>query len=326
MSKYYAGIDLGGTNIKAGVVDPQGNICSRISILTEAQLGPDHVIERMCHAVRQAASKANLKTENIRALGIGAPGALNHKQGIIVAPPNLPGWRNVHVRDRLSERLKLPATLENDANAAAWGEFWVGAGKNADSLVMLTLGTGIGGGIVVADRFIRGFFDNGAEIGHMIVNPQGRMCKCGQRGCFEAHASAYHTARAAEESIRAGRESSMKTILDAGGQITTELIVEHIQRGDKLAHEVWEQACKYIAIGSINLAHIVNPEMIILSGGMIYAGDTLLGPVRRYFSQLRSPTFGESYPRIVPAELGNDAGFIGAAGAAKLACDLNELD
>ncbi|NLX06547.1 MAG: ROK family glucokinase [Phycisphaerae bacterium] len=325
MAICYLGIDLGGTNVKAGLVEETGVVRSKISIPTEAERGPDHVIDRMILAGKMAIDEARQSPDAVRAIGIGAPGALNHKQGVIVSPPNLPGWRNVPVRDRLSGHFGLPATLENDANAAAWGEFWVGAGRTAESLVMFTLGTGVGGGIVSDGKFIRGFFDNGAEIGHMIIEPSGRLCNCGQRGCLEAYASASHTARIATDAILAGRESSMKQILDRGEAITTERIVEHMGRGDALATETWQQTCRYIAIGCINLTHIINPEMIILSGGMVYAGDTLLVPVRQHFEALRSPAFESSYPQIVLAELGNDAGFIGAAGAAKLAESLGEL-
>jgi len=318
MTQYYAGIDLGGTNIKAGVVDTEGKVLSNVSIPTEAEHGPDHVINRMCQAGQAAIDQAKLTKDQIRAVGIGAPGSLSHKDGVIIKPPNLPGWSNVPVRDRVSRQMQLPATLENDANAAAWGEFWVGAGKEAHSLVMFTLGTGIGGGIVYDGKFIRGCFDNAAEIGHIIVEPNGRLCGCGQRGCLEAHTSASYTAKIAAEAIDAGTESTMKQARDRGQEITTELIVEHMNKGDGLARDIWHQTCRYLAIGCINMAHVMNTEIIVLSGGMIYAGDDLLRPVRQYYEQLRGPAFGQTYPQIVLATLGNDAGFIGAAGAAML--------
>lgn len=325
MSEHYLGIDLGGTNIKTGVMDPAGRVCSKLSVPTEAKHGPDDGIDRMCRAGRDAVEQAGLEMDRIRAIGIGSPGPLNHKQGT-VSPANMPGWQDVPLRDRIGRHFDLPTTLENDGNVAAWGEFWVGAGRDADSLVMFTLGTGIGGGIVVGGSFIRGFFDNGAEVGHMIIDPRGRMCNCGQRGCFEAHASAAHTANMATEAVQAGRRSSLKDVLDCGESITTERIVEHMQAGDELAREVWHDACKAIAIGTINLSHIINPELVVLFGGMVYAADLLLDPVNEYYKSLRSAIFADNYARIVPAELGNDAGFIGAAGAAKLRAERGELD
>ncbi len=325
MAENFIGIDLGGTNIKAGVVGRSGTQLSKVSIPTCSELGPDGVVQRMCQAAESAMTEASLDKGDIDAIGIGAPGALSHKRGVIISPPNLPGWSNVPVRDMIGGHFNLPTTLENDANAAAWGEFWVGAGKGTDSLVIFTLGTGIGGGIVLNGRFIRGFFDNGAEIGHMIIDPNGEKCNCGQQGCFEAHASASHTARIATAAIQSGRTSSMKAILDQGGEIDTELILKHKLAGDGLAEEVWDATCKAIAVGSINLSHIINPEVIVLSGGLVYAGDELLKPIEKHFRQLRSPAFGDNYPRIVLAQLGNDAGLIGAAGAAKLARDLGEL-
>jgi len=325
MTTCFAGIDLGGTNIKAGIVDENGKVLSKTSIRTEAEGGPDVVISRMCQAAQTVMDMAKISRDHVRAIGVGAPGSLDHKAGIILEPPNLPGWHNVPVRDRIQSHFNLPTTLENDANVAAWAEFWIGAGQEADSLVLFTLGTGIGGGIVCEGKFIRGFFDNGAEIGHMIIDPDGRQCGCGQRGCFEALASASYTARNAIEAMEAGAESSMKAIRNRGGEITSEVILDEMLKGDKLARDIWHQSCRYIAIGSINMAHIMNPELVVLAGGMSYAGEHLLGPVRQYYNELRGPAFGETYPQIVLAALGNDAGFIGAAGAAKLAIDLGEL-
>jgi len=323
--KYYLGIDLGGTNIKTGVVDENAKVYSKVSIATGAVGGPDEVLKRMCQAGEQAIQEAGLKRSDISAVGIGAPGNLSHKKGIIIAPPNLPGWRNVPVRDRISDCFKLPATLENDANAAAWGEYWAGVGRGKHSLVMFTLGTGIGGGIIYHGRIIRGFYDTAAELGHIIVEPNGRKCNCGQFGCVEAYASAMHTANIAMEGLRDGVKSSMKEVYDRDGAITTETILQHMLQGDQYAHDIWHQTCRYLAIACVALNHCVNTEIIVLAGGMVNAGEHLLGPVRQYYWGLQGPVFGEASPQIVLAELGSDAGFVGAAGAAKLNMDTNDL-
>jgi len=318
--RIFVGVDLGGTNTKLGVVEANGTVLARQSIDTRADTGPEAVIDRICDAVCDVIRQVGLSRKDVAAVGIGSPGPISREKGM-VSPANLPGWKNVPLPGLVSEKLRLPATLENDANAAAYGEFWAGAGRNCRSLAMFTLGTGIGGGIILDSKILHGAFDNAAEIGHMIVEPQGRRCNCGQRGCLEAYASASNAARIATEALQAGRESSMKRVLDAGRNITSEIILEHMLEGDALAGEIWRQTCRYLAIGSINIAHIINCELIVLAGGMAGAGEHLLAPVREYYRQLRweAELLTETFPPIVLAELGNDAGFIGAAGAAMLA-------
>ena len=323
--KYYLGIDLGGTNIKAGIVSNDTTVKSNVNMVTERGSGPDGVIRRMCQAGEQAIREAGLRESDLQAIGIGAPGTLNHETGIIIAPPNLPDWRNIPIRDRISSYFKIPAVLENDANAAAWAEYWAGAGRDAESIVMLTLGTGIGGGIILGGHIHRGFNDTAAEIGHMIVQANGRPCACGQRGCLETYASAMNMAQITIEKLEEGRESSMKELLEKGQAITSKVIEDHMIRGDALACEIWEQTCKYLAIGCINIANVINPEMIVFSGGMAKAGDRVLVPFRKYFVENRSYVFEGVVPELAVSELENDAGFIGAAGAAKLACDVGEI-
>jgi glucokinase len=326
MTDLYVGIDLGGTDIKVGIVTDDGKVLSKFSQPTEGEHGPDHVLARMCDAAEKALAKANVAVADVKAIGVGAPGALDHANGVIIAPPNLPGWKNVPVRASISKHFNRPATLENDANAAAWGEYWIGAAKGTRSLVMFTLGTGVGGGIIINHHLLRGFFDNAGELGHMLLRPDGgRKCGCGQTGCMEAYASASHTARIITAEIENGKSSSLKAVLDAGLPITTALIVQHKNRGDALANEIWQQTCKYIAMGCINVTHVINPEMIVLAGGMSHAGNDLLVPVMEHFERMRSPVFGRSYPKIGLATLGNDAGFIGAAGLGKDALENKEI-
>jgi glucokinase len=318
--KYYLGIDLGGTNIKTGIVDDEAIVLSKYSTPTLAEDGgPAGVLKRMCEAGEIAIREAGLTIDDVSAIGVGAPGALSHKEGIIIAPPNLPGWKNVPVRDAVSVYFgKKFTTLENDANAAAWGEYWAGVGKGTDSLVMLTLGTGVGGGIVYGGRFVRGHHDVAAELGHIIVEPGGRLCNCGQHGCLETYASATNSARIAVEKISGGAQSSMNKVIQKGEPITTEVIVEHMLKGDQFAYDLWHQTCRYIAIGCLNLNHTINPEVIALAGGMVNAGLQLLNPVRMYYKQIQGHIFGGLCSEIVLARLGNDAGLVGAAGAAKL--------
>lgn len=312
---HVVGIDLGGTNIKVGVVTTTGEVVSSLSVPTEGQGGPDHVIGRMVDAALEAIRVSKLPKERILGVGIGAPGAMSHKQGLIISPPNLPGWSNVPIRDMVARGTGLPANLENDANAAAYGEFWAGGGRGTSDMVLFTLGTGIGGGVIIDGRLVRGFFDNGAELGHMIVVPGGRLCGCGQHGCVEAYASAHFTAVRAVEAIRGGEKSVLKERLDKGQPVETPHVVQAAAAGDPLAARIWDETCRLLATACVNMQHFSNPQKILLGGGMIGAGTHLLEPVRKYFLEMTWKA-AKDYPDIDFATLGNDAGFIGAAGLA----------
>ncbi|MFQ6048400.1 MAG: ROK family protein [Phycisphaerae bacterium] len=316
----FVGVDLGGTNIKAGLLDDQANLLARLSIATEAEHGPDHVIARIVQAIDQVLAQAGLPRQDVAGVGIGAPGAMSHKKGLIIAPPNLPGWHNVPLRDRVAALLGLPTVLENDANAAAWGEFWAGAGRGTDNMVMFTLGTGVGGGIIIDGQILRGAFDNAAELGHMIVKPGGRPCGCGQQGCLEAYSSAAATARRAIEAIQAGQDSSLK----AGQPVESRHVEQAARAGDPLAERIWDEACYYLAIACVNVQHFCNPQRVVLAGGMIGAGAFLLDRVRKHFDQ-QTWTVAQDRPEIALATLGNEAGLIGAAGAARLAHQQGQL-
>lgn len=312
---HVVGIDLGGTNIKLGVVRTSGEVVHKISIPTEGQGGPDHVIKRMSEGTLEVIHQADLPKDRVLAVGIGAPGSMSHKLGMIISPPNLPGWSNVPLRDKIAAGTGLPANLENDANAAAYGEFWAGGGKGAHDLVFFTLGTGIGGGVIIDSRLVRGYFDNGAELGHMIVVPNGRQCGCGQKGCIEAYASAHFTAVRAVEAIKNGEKSVLKDRLDKGLSVETPHVVEAANAGDALAARIWDETCRLLAQACVNMQHFSNPQKILLGGGMIGAGSYLLDPVRKYFLEMTWKA-AKDYPEISFATLGNDAGFIGAAGLA----------
>lgn len=312
---HVVGIDLGGTNIKFGIVKTTGEVVHKLSIPTEGQTGPSGVIKRMCDGTLEVIRQAGLCKERILAVGIGAPGAMSHKLGLIIAPPNLPGWKDVPLRDRITAGTGIPANLENDANAAAYGEFWAGGGKGTNDMVFFTLGTGIGGGVIIDGKLVRGYFDNGAELGHMIVVPNGRLCGCGQYGCVEAYASAHFTAVRAVEAIKNGEKSVLKERLDKGLPVETPDVVKAAKAGDALAFRIWDETCRLLATACVNMQHFSNPQKILLGGGMIGAGDYLLEPVRKHFLDMTWKAV-KDYPDIEFATLGNDAGFIGAAGLA----------
>jgi glucokinase len=268
----------------------------------------------MCLAVNQAIQGAQL---TVAAIGIAVPGPLDIPAGLMLNPPNLKPWQNVPVRDHLASTFGLPCVFQNDANAAAYGELWAGAGQGARSLVLFTLGTGIGGGIVVDGRLLDGRHSHGGELGHTrieLTNP--RSCSCGQAGCLEAYASATAVATRTREILRSQCiPSCLQALLDAGGELSARDVFEAAVGGDELASRIVDETAYYLAIGAVNAMHTLDPDMILFAGGMIIAGDTLLEKIRRYIRKLAFP-IPAARTSVAFAKLGADAGMIGAAGLA----------
>jgi glucokinase len=313
---HYIGLDLGGTNIKSGVVDDRGQIVAKLSRPTRPETGPDGVLASMVDAAREAADAAKIPLAQIAGVGIGCPGPLDFQKGLVKAAPNLPGWDHVPVRDHIARALGRPAVLENDANAAAFGEFWVGAGRDVQDMVMLTLGTGVGSGLVVEGKIIHGADGLGGEAGHLIVQPNGRRCGCGQRGCLEQYASASSVPRRALDAMAAGRRTILKPTRADGAEIDAQDVFAAAQQGDELALGIVEETAFYLGIGCVNLCRLLDPQMIVFAGGMIHAGEFLFDRVRRVFGE-HSWTITDNHVQIVPAKLGSDAGLIGAAAVAQ---------
>src|SRR5215470_14499466 len=219
---YYVGLDVGGTTMKAGVVDDRGKPHSAVSLPTEAQRGQEFGLERMCETIRQAVAAAGLTMTDVAAIGVATPGLMDIPAGVILDPPNLRPWRNVPVRDHVHGVFKLPTAFQNDANAAALGEYWAGAGAGVASMALYTLGTGVGGGVVLDGKVLEGRHSHGAELGHMkieMTNP--RQCGCGRFGCLEAYASATAVVRRAREALaRDGGRSALHGVLKANGELT----------------------------------------------------------------------------------------------------------
>ncbi|NIA17053.1 MAG: ROK family protein, partial [Planctomycetes bacterium] len=285
MKEIFIGIDLGGTNIKIGCFDNNIDLIQKSSVPTEAEMTPAFVIDRIVAASLNLLKNAGLKTEDVRAVGIGAPGPSKIDSGTILAAPNMPKFRNVPIRDIISEKLNKPVAFENDANAACWGEYVVGVGKGVGDMVFFTLGTGIGGGLICGGRLVHGFDDNAGELGHIIVQHGGRLCGCGQRGCVEAYASAGATAKRAAEAIEAGAESSLKTVLEKTGRITCKNVYEHLAAGDELAKKITDETAEMLAILSVSMVHVTGPAKIVFAGGMIAAGAPLLSRIKYYFRE-----------------------------------------
>jgi glucokinase len=314
---FFLGVDLGGTNIKAGVVDDSGRPLSSVNVPTEAEKGPEHGVARICHAARQAVLQAGLTLDDVSAIGVGSPGPMDLKAQIIIDPHNLPGWLNLPLARLVGEQLGLPAVLQNDANAAAYGEYWIGAGKGANSMVQFTLGTGIGCGIVIAGNILEGEHSHGGEAGHQriaIENP--RLNSTGLYGSLEAYASATAVVDRTLEAISTGAETILKKTLDWGERLTARAVFQAAEAGDKLAERIVDETAFYLAIGATNLIHIIDPDLVVYSGGMIAAGAAFLEKIQNYTRENLLPV-PRQHMRLVYASLGTDAGFIGAAGCAR---------
>src|SRR5262245_1549022 len=315
---FFVGLDVGGTAMKAGVVDDMGKSLGSVSLPTEAHRGQEFGLERMCESIRQAVAAANLKMSDIAAIGVATPGTMDIPGGMILDPPNLKPWRNVPVRDTIQKKFKLPTAFQNDANAAAFGEFWAGAGKDAHSMVLFTLGTGVGGGIIIGDMVLEGEHSHGAELGHMKIEmTKPRQCGCGRWGCLEAYASATGVVKRAMEALgKRGAKSSLKALANKEGGLTARDIFDASAAGDALADEIVEDTAYYLAVGAVNMMHSIDPNMVVYGGGMTAAGDGFLQRIRKHVVQLAFPVPAEN-TQIVYAQLGSDAGFIGAAGCAR---------
>lgn len=316
MNLVLAGIDLGGTNVKTAIVARNGDLLGKDSRPTHADEGLDSVLDTMVESYEAAMENAGADSSDVLAVGIGAPGPMNWRTGVVFSPPNLPGWENVPLADLMRERLRVPTYVDNDANVACWGEFWSGAGREVDSLVCLTLGTGIGGGVVVFGKLLRGPDGTAGEIGHMNVCRDGRQCNCGAKGCLEAYASATGMVRTAIEGIEAGRQTILTKLCNNDlDRIDGKMISDAIARGDQFAAWVMRETAVWIGTGVASLVNILNPEMVVLCGGMIAAGDVLFDPIRE---TTKAQAFDVPAARavIVPAGLGADSGVIGAAGCA----------
>lgn len=313
---YWLGIDFGGTFIKFTSLDASLSPGPIIQRPTPTGQGGEAIIETMVEGAMAYLDDQQLDRDELQAVGVGAPGPLSISRGILLNLPNLPGLENFPIRDRLADRLGVSVALENDANAAAFGEYLCGAGVEQSKIIMLTLGTGVGGGIIYNGQIIHGAHDMGAELGHLIIHPGGRPCGCGQQGCLEAYCSAANIARMATERIEAnGHAGPLAERLQANGSIDGRDIEQARQQGDELARAVWDDCCRDLAIGCVDLCRVFDPQRIIFAGGLSNAGDNLLEPVHRHWQNL-DWTLLKNHTTLAIAALGSDAGAIGAAGVA----------
>jgi len=314
---YFVGLDVGGTSMKAGVVDDAGApVGAPVNLPTEAHRGQEFGLERMCETIRHAVSEAQLQLGRIAAIGVATPGTMDIPGGIILDPPNLKPWQNVPVRQHIRDKFQLPTAFQNDANAAAYGEYWVGAGKGTHSMVLFTLGTGIGGGIIIGDKIIEGEHSHGGELGHTkLAMNGGRLCGCDKRGCLEAYASATAVVKRAHEALDQGTPSQLAELRQQG-ELTARIIFDAADAGDALAQEIVDRTAYYLALGTTNILHTIDPNMVAFAGGMTAAGAPFLERIKHYVREIAFPVPAER-AQIRYAELGSNAGYIGAAGCGR---------
>jgi len=312
--KYSIGVDLGGTNIVSAIVNYQGKIVNRLKVPTLTERGKEATIIRIIETIHENIIQSTIAIDDIIGIGIGAPGPLDVKRGIINFAPNLPGWRDVPLRKILEDEFNMKVVLENDANVAAWGERCFGAGQGVNNLVCFTLGTGIGGGIIVCGKIYHGNNYGAAELGHMTVNKDGPRCNCGNYGCLEAYSSATGIKNRIKNRIKEGIKSKFLNFDDSRlfESLRLKSIFETARKGDKLTKDIVEEAISYLGIAIANIANILNPEMVVLVGGITNEGDKLLIPLGR---EVKKRAFYSNYKslKIVIGKLGGNAGVLGAA-------------
>ena len=315
-TRYVLGVDLGGTKISVGAMTADGT--RQLGEHTEPTLaaeGADAVVGRIVSLIKATIAavmkERGARRDDILGVGIGSPGPLDRERGLVITTPNL-GWHNFPLRDRVADATGLRATLDNDANCATLGEWWIGAARGGRNVVGMTIGTGIGGGLILDGKLYHGSSDVAGEIGHTSIEFNGRRCKCGNEGCLEAYASGPATAERAREALAGGESSAL--IAMAGGDLST-LTAQHVYaaalQGDQVAREIVRETARYIGAGLANLLNIFNPDVVVLAGGVAEAGEELFAPVRM---EVRRRAFKPAVEacRIVPGALHGAAGVVGA--------------
>jgi glucokinase len=322
--EYIIGVDLGGTKIFAGAVSIDGSRTAGMrSVATQPELGDEGVADRINTLIEgvitDAIKEAGATRADFVGIGVGAPGPLDRANGIVVVAPNL-GWKDFPLRDRVTTRFGLPTTLDNDANCATVGEWWLGAARGGRNVVGITIGTGIGGGLIINGELYHGSSDVAGEIGHTTIDVNGRHCKCGNYGCLEAYASGPAIAtRAREALVRENTASLLPSIVDGQlEKITAEIVYDAAKKGDGLANEIVRDTARYLGAGIATLLNVINPDVVVVAGGVTRAGEALFAPLR---AEVRRRAFKPAVQaaRIVPAELPGTAGVVGAVATFKMA-------
>jgi len=311
-AEYNIGIDIGGTNIKIAIVDAKGKIAFSESVSTRAEMGYEFTIKNIINLVRDSLAQSEVSIEKIGGIGVGCPGQIDSENGIVRSLPNIPGWTNVPLAQILFDEFSLPAKIDNDVRVATLGEYKFGAGRGYENLICITVGTGIGSGIIINGQLVRGASKAAGELGHVIVQEHnGEICGCGNVGCVEAVASGPAIVKQAELYLMTGKSTKFKE-LAAGSPITPEIVAEAAILGDAVALRIFEKTGYWIGIALSSVINLLNPEVIIIGGGVGQAGDVLLNPIRETIAK-RALKISAETVKVIPAQLGNSAGVVGAS-------------
>lgn len=306
------GIDLGGTNIVAAVVDEKYNIIAKAKTPTAVPRSAELIFDDIAKVCKEAVEKAGITMNDISSVGLGTPGTVN-SDGVIEFANNL-NFDNVPAKDMIIERLgDKPVYVANDANCAALGEAYAGCGNGAKNFIAVTLGTGVGSGVIIDGKIVTGVNNAGGECGHMVIVVDGEACTCGRHGCWEAYASATALINQTKKAMEKYPDSVMHQLAKEEGKVSGKTAFDAMRRGDIAGIKVVDQYIKYVACGIINLVNALQPEIICVGGGICNEGETLLRPLRRYIEAERYSVYSKIQTKILKAELGNDAGIIGAA-------------
>ena len=312
MAKNRIGIDVGGTNVKIALVDTKGKIVYSNSVPTRAEMGYEYTVNNIKQAIYDLLKETKLTTKDIEGIGFGFPGQVDYKAGIVRNAPNIPGWVEVPIAKLIEDEFKIPTRVDNDVRCAALGELNYGAGKGCENLICITVGTGIGSGLILNGKLVRGASNAAGEIGHIKLNMNGGpICGCGDTGCLEAFASGPSIVAMAEDYIRGGKSTKFREMA-SGGQITPYIVCEAAKAGDPVAQRIFTIMGEYIGIGLASVVNLLNPERIIVGGGVADAGEILLAPMAEALKK-RAMKIAGAAVEIVPAQLGNTAGVIGSS-------------
>lgn len=309
---YNIGIDLGGTNIKVGVVDGDYNIVGKSNIKTNLPRPSEEIAESIVEGVKLACADAGISVSDVNSIGIGTPGVANRNTGVVLYSCNL-GFNNFGLGEILSQKLGTQVFVENDANAAAFGEVVNGAGKGYNNVVVVTLGTGVGGGIIIDGKIYTGFNFCGGELGHTVIEYNGRQCGCGRKGCFEAYSSATALINMTKEAMEANRDSKMWELAGSLEEVDGKTAFDGMRAGDKAAIDVVNMYINYLGCGLVNIVNTFQPEILLIGGGICKEGENLTNPLNEYIKRESYCIDPQRSTKLGIAKLGNDAGIIGAA-------------
>ena len=312
MKKYRIGVDIGGTNVKIALVDFDGKIIYSNTVPTRAEMGYEAGVNNIKQAIKELMQETGESNKTIEAIGFGLPGQIDYKEGVVKNLPNIPGWVNIPLARIIEDEFSIPTRLDNDVRCAALGELNFGAGKGCENLICITVGTGIGSGIVLNGKLVRGASNAAGEIGHIKLDlTGGPLCGCGDYGCFEAYASGPAIVTMAKEYISGGKSAKYKEMA-ADGIITPYIVAQAALQGDAVSIQIFKQMGKIIGTGLSSVVNLLNPQKIIIGGGVADAGDILLKPIRETIIDRAMPIQGAAV-EVVPAQLANTAGVIGAS-------------